>query len=189
MAAVADAAPAASMDDVVEENLRQLDGLAEPPGALCGWSFGDVVALAVAQRLVLDGRPVGAVLLLDTYLALIGPGGRRSVGMERPGRGAQREVETHLRSDDQVRARVHEPRQYEGRLLAVTTTSGASLDSMSRKAEGTPLLPDLVHLAELGCGHHELVDEPHVTGIAELVEEEMSAVRRGSREPDIGTPL
>lgn len=50
----------------------------EPPYILLGWSFGGVVALEVARRLLADGCDIPRVVLIDTWLPGRHPRERRS---------------------------------------------------------------------------------------------------------------
>ena len=55
------------VDDWVDHALAVLDGLpVEPPYRLIGWSFGGVVAVEAARRLIAAGTPVAFVGMIDT---------------------------------------------------------------------------------------------------------------------------
>jgi len=62
------------VDDWVDHVLTVLDELpVVPPYHLIGWSFGGVVAVETARRLLADGTPVGFVGLIDTIRPKLRP--------------------------------------------------------------------------------------------------------------------
>ena len=68
-AGIASAAPLPRSVEEVADDFARLVGEIQPSGSchLVGWSFGGLVADAVASRLREDGRDVGVLALLDSY--------------------------------------------------------------------------------------------------------------------------
>ncbi len=151
----------AMADDYLAEIVRvQPHG----PYRLAGWSFGGVVAQAVATRLAAIGAEVALLALLDAYPAgaRVAPGEadeehvRRVVqdfaGADQASSALDLAAITRVYANNDRLLRTHVPDEYEGDVLLVVASGGPDVTD-----RWSPYLTGQVTRHDLPCGHDELL--------------------------------
>lgn len=141
------------------------------PRVLVGWSFGGILAFAIVQRLLQTGRPVGALVLLDSWTsaalrAVAGPEGIAEGDLA----GAQANAQIAA-----TRAAIdgYEVRPYPGDvvLLAARNQEGAIVPP--RDCGWGAALTGRFVIEGLACEHHDFVRADIAARIAEAVTYEL----------------
>ncbi|MDN3358159.1 non-ribosomal peptide synthetase [Actinomadura sp. DC4] len=155
------------------------------PYLLLGWSFGGLVAHAVATRLQEQGAKVALLAILDSYPAATAGGGRQDeaapvpeslapdiLGREGgPSEGLPPEVADRVvRVYDNNRrlARAFRPAVFDGDALFVNAAHDRPSD-VAEPGVWTSYVSGEVWIHDLACGHYRLLNSGHVDEIANLL--------------------
>ena len=154
-----DTPPHASIADMAEayvEAVRELQP--RGPYYLMGWSFGGVVAHAMAGLLEADGEEVARLFLIDTYFSAV------AADAPAPPEMAPGVLEAFRRSPRLLAA--HTPRRIRAPVVFlrasdnVDPTLGASLATITDGA---------IAIEPVAAGHYALFDPPHVTEVGAIL--------------------
>lgn len=163
----------AQLADALLHPLRQLQP--EGPYHLLGWSFGGLVAHAVATRLQLQGCPIGLLAVLDGYPH--GPAGTpdalRLLDLGEWARG--RQLRAALRRSYQLR-RGYLPQRFLGELTLVVAT-GDGHSGLDRALQWQHHAA-AVQFHEVPCAHQELLGPQALRTVGPLVAARLAGAGR-----------
>ena len=179
-----------SVDALAAKYIQRIRAV-QPAGPvhLLGWSFGGLVAQAMAVQLRRDGAEVGVVALLDSYPIEEGsePAEERlsewraeirslMVGEVPP--GVPIEPMLHVAEHNARLMNRFRPARYRGDVLlfiAAAENHGLSRDAWAPYVDGR------IETHEIACRHHDMMQPAAVAQIGSILEKHLRACRVSSR--------
>ncbi|MFH8491098.1 amino acid adenylation domain-containing protein [Streptomyces longisporoflavus] len=190
-----------SMEEMVDDYVAQMRGV-QPHGPyrLTGWSFGGVVAQAIACRLEELGEQVDLLALLDAYpyrdVGSIGGGQENGLGpvdgkgtwdedsTVGPGgdveaRGAQLENMREVIMNIVGLIRDHTPRRFGGDLLVFVATERRTEKLLATEAIASwrPYVAGNIETHEVTSSHEDMLESAHRSGIGRVLTAKIRAGR------------
>ncbi|MFL6244609.1 MAG: amino acid adenylation domain-containing protein [Thermoanaerobaculia bacterium] len=174
---VIDGALLSSVDAVAANYLERIRAVQpEGPYHLLGWSFGGLVAQAMAVQLRRAGADVGLVALLDSYPAA-GEWVEPNDDQLRAWRAELPEPMLHIAEHNARLMHSFKPARYRGDVLlfiAAAENHGLSRDAWAPYVDGR------IETHEIACGHHDMMQPAAAAKIASILEQHL---RPGSLLP------
>ncbi|CAM5722882.1 Carrier domain-containing protein OS=Streptomyces fumanus OX=67302 GN=GCM10018772_59690 PE=4 SV=1 [Streptomyces fumanus] len=178
----------ASIEEMAADYVEQIRAVqADGPYHLVGWSFGGVVAQAVAARLQDTGEAIALLAILDGYPyeeTEDEPEARRPAGPRRPGPADVPALEAVQRvADNNVRLVMgHTPRVFHGDVLLVVATQGRPEGLPVERAVEIwePYVDGAIERHLVEADHHRMLTTDPAARIGELLTAKLTEPANGT---------
>ncbi|GAA4790334.1 amino acid adenylation domain-containing protein [Streptomyces ziwulingensis] len=189
-----------SIEEMAADYADEIRGVQpEGPYHLLGWSFGGMIAQAIACRLEELGEQVALLALLDAYPSSVGKSVSRDRGVSREEQAStlmEQEIEVSAGVDargnlgDRVLSRMqevlgnmarfapgHEPRRFGGDLLLFIAADDRpdELPADLARASWEPLTGGTVEAHEIPVDHYRMLHPGHLAPVGRVLTEKLTA--------------